>query len=751
KQVAKLGVTWPTAEEDAIAQARADEAVREARLAPVDRALLVAAHAGDLDGVKRALAEGANLEVAMPDGELPFTPAGSTPLLLALRGDHRAVVGHLIAAGADVNASAPAWGGLETPLRLAAAQGNVELTRALLARGASVRPETASWGILQQVTYPAPGRPVGSPAAYAEVIRMLLDAGAPLPNDSHCNTLAKMVVAGGKPELEPRLRRVYAEVTLPEEPAAIDTAASAGRVSLLLERAADAFTRDTVESLGALVEAWRLSLNPRIADAAEGMAKLVRGPRPALATGSGPADGEALVAAVKAMREGTLDPRSARAILSWLWITDIYTNKAWMGKAEDEAAAVLVMLRDVRFIESLELNCERGRPITAQPVRESLKVALRVMKAVMPGVLTDADVDHLGAIEDRLANRKPTSARPTVRDLFEAVYEAGHDIERGDQARRVLASRLTEAGDPRGELITLQMSRRAGKVTKREKELLKTHGRAWLGEIGAVLEEDVVFERGFVVDARVVGGTSGGPWYRVLASGAGTQPEWSTIRRLRLAGYESPGLLRGARTQRIAELVDVGRGHLQELLGGPPRPSLRRLELADTRRQRSQRASPLDGAAWSSLPEKLPSLEGLHVAARGEGLEGVEGLVRRLPKLRELGVGSDEPMLVELVELARRCGLEKVCSLGLVDLSFTLSTGFLGLAFHDVLRPEHASIAEQAIATMGELGVKRVKLHTPPRAKIERDGKGRPKKLARRAESVPLWPIIEALAPLGLS
>lgn len=246
-------------EEPTRAQLAEEKAMREARLAPADRALLTAAKAGDLDAVKKALSEGANVNVAMVEKELASTLDGHPALIVALRQGHIAVAELLIEAGADVTGES-GW----TALSAAVPQGNVALTRALLAREVSVVRDKG--GLLQQLAmFLRDRRPRrGSPAGYAEVIRMLLDAGAPLPSDSECIGLIAVAVEGGAPELESRLRRVYAEVVLPQEPTPIDTSASAERVSELLARAARTFTHDTVETLRLLVEAWRLTLNRRV-------------------------------------------------------------------------------------------------------------------------------------------------------------------------------------------------------------------------------------------------------------------------------------------------------------------------------------------------------------------------------------------------------------------------------------------------------------------------------------------------------
>lgn len=90
---------------------------------------------------------------------------------------------------------------------------------------------------------------------------------------------------------------------------------------------------------------------------------------------------------------------------------------------------------------------------------------------------------------------------PAIARLFAEVYADPF----GDGPRVVLADALQELGDPRGELIALQLARaRTGKRTRRESALIKQHARAWLGPIGpAVPNRDLKFERGFLAKCRI--------------------------------------------------------------------------------------------------------------------------------------------------------------------------------------------------------------------------------------------------------
>ncbi len=88
-------------------------------------------------------------------------------------------------------------------------------------------------------------------------------------------------------------------------------------------------------------------------------------------------------------------------------------------------------------------------------------------------------------------------------DFLSQVYAAPHD----DAPRLVYADWLLQRGDPRGELISLQLDRwRRGDdwPSARESELLAAHEEAWLGPLWEVLVPGtVVFQRGFLAECAV--------------------------------------------------------------------------------------------------------------------------------------------------------------------------------------------------------------------------------------------------------
>jgi uncharacterized protein (TIGR02996 family) len=98
--------------------------------------------------------------------------------------------------------------------------------------------------------------------------------------------------------------------------------------------------------------------------------------------------------------------------------------------------------------------------------------------------------------------------------LYEAVYAAPDD----DAPRHVLADALLERGDPRGELIALQLA--ATRDPRRERELLEHHAASWAGGVAAA--GAVVFERGFPARVQL----AAKPALNLRA------PEWRTVRAL---------------------------------------------------------------------------------------------------------------------------------------------------------------------------------------------------------------------------
>lgn len=129
-------------------------------------------------------------------------------------------------------------------------------------------------------------------------------------------------------------------------------------------------------------------------------------------------------------------------------------------------------------------------------------------------------------------------------NLLAAIYAAPHD----DAPRVVYADVLTEAGDPRGELITLQLA--PTRDLRREARLLRAAGRAWFDGLDADGATEIVHARGF-------------PAAAALASGVVRAPAWATIEKLFLrrdcafAGAPHLRALRELHGLRAKELATV--------------------------------------------------------------------------------------------------------------------------------------------------------------------------------------------------
>lgn len=108
----------------------------------------------------------------------------------------------------------------------------------------------------------------------------------------------------------------------------------------------------------------------------------------------------------------------------------------------------------------------------------------------------------------------------TTAELLQRVYEAPFD----DAPRLVLADHLQQAGDPRGEFITLQFDTSA-RARKRADKLLERHRAQFLEPFaGAVAAGTDRWEKGFLVECTA----------RLDGSQA-NNPAWATVKRLTVA------------------------------------------------------------------------------------------------------------------------------------------------------------------------------------------------------------------------
>jgi uncharacterized protein (TIGR02996 family) len=183
--------------------------------------------------------------------------------------------------------------------------------------------------------------------------------------------------------------------------------------------------------------------------------------------------------------------------------------------------------------ETLAVLAEQGDPrqqpllalLRRQPQLGAARIALRRAEAALaelaPLPLGPQTRAAAARLERRLAGQRQVERRSA--ELLAAVYAEPE----ADAPRLVYADWLTEAGDPRGEFITLQIAR-AGRpeqpASARETALLERHGRAWAARLDPLLGPDRAFQRGFLEAAAIE--------QPVVEPSVAALPEWATLTQL---------------------------------------------------------------------------------------------------------------------------------------------------------------------------------------------------------------------------
>lgn len=192
-------------------------------------------------------------------------------------------------------------------------------------------------------------------------------------------------------------------------------------------------------------------------------------------------------------------------------------------------------------------------------------------------------------------------------ELLDAIYASPDD----DEPRSVYADWLLERGDPRGEMIALQLARaHAGdpEMSPRERELIRTYQRDWLVWVwDALYPPSVRFARGFLHAASV---NARGD--RRLAERLTGDRRWRTVRALAVHDtHPHIPLYTHAALADLDELHQVTPELLAALLDAPPRP-LRVLGLTYTPMARD--------AGALALATSFPRLRELELSAHDEPL-----------------------------------------------------------------------------------------------------------------------------------
>lgn len=142
---------------------------------PATKALWNAAEAGDIEGAKRAIENGATIEAR--NHSLSVKGSWTTLMRVIYDQGNKDMVKFLIEAGADVNAKSH-YGA--TPLSLAAEKGHLEITKVLLSHGADInaKDDHGDTALMYAVEF---GHP--------DAVKLLLDSGSDVtPKDADGET-----------------------------------------------------------------------------------------------------------------------------------------------------------------------------------------------------------------------------------------------------------------------------------------------------------------------------------------------------------------------------------------------------------------------------------------------------------------------------------------------------------------------------------------------------------------------------------
>jgi uncharacterized protein (TIGR02996 family) len=273
------------------------------------------------------------------------------------------------------------------------------------------------------------------------------------------------------------------------------------------------------------------------------------------------------------------DPRIAAALAH---LVENPPFKKTDGALYGDVIRALDAIDDPRFRPLIVASWERVEPYLSR-LRKDKKDAL-LLKEVAAAVTKRKPPTSRPALAaaideiDALSRAKTPTQRKQAGDtksLLHAIYDDPGDVA----LRLVYADALLESGDPRGELITLQINRGDAPPSKRERELLKLHERTWLGTIEPiVLKSGVAYRNGFVARARE--GAKKTALQTLL-----TAPEWATVEAIDLTvawGSAAVTFLADTRWKALREVWGARTEDLVELARRRETLPWTSLEISDT-------------------------------------------------------------------------------------------------------------------------------------------------------------------------
>ncbi len=225
------------------------------------------------------------------------------------------------------------------------------------------------------------------------------------------------------------------------------------------------------------------------------------------------------------------DPRVSMALCRVLEATpyDTYKSSGFYAPLLRQ----IVRIGDLRALPLLEADLERTRTSYWQETTRPLVMrAGTELRKLTPPLLDEAAERALSTLEALFAGAQTAArgAKKSEAELLGAIWAALDD----DAPRAVYADFLMERGDPRGELVAIQLRGDADDAARRRaRALLAKHGKEWLGPLERLLDKQGrEVRRGFLARGTL----------RLKSSDAKlgpdfTDPRWNTLEDLRLGGW----------------------------------------------------------------------------------------------------------------------------------------------------------------------------------------------------------------------
>ena len=344
---------------------------------------------------------------------------------------------------------------------------------------------------------------------------------------------------------------------------------------------------------------------------------------------------------LRAIRKLGPDPRVAAAIAAFMREVP-FTSNSSLGLWR-EVLTTLVAAGDPRaiaWVTEFKANLASTREGFRKLVEPEAARTQQALVAAFPNGVPSL-VGVAPAVAAPVKNASSGKARDEA-TLLAAVYAHPED----DGPRLVLADHLQERGDPRGEFIALQCQPEAQRAAshKRIGELLRKHGKAWLGELAPFITSEVTFSRGFL--SRAVLKVKN----ELEAKKMRALPGWATVEEF-IAGRfpvlpstaRALCVVRGATEHWLATLIEAPQARVEELtLSSVSQQELwARFEASEAARSlRRVEGIPF---SWMSAPMLAQLTRAIEPASASDGVLDEQQLLAALanPGLEAVLAGSE--------------------------------------------------------------------------------------------------------------